>query len=70
MHCGALLMNMLCDLQLRLEDAVESEDFTEASRLKLLIAERMAYDTAGEFMNQLTVRDFNNFRFELFVLSK
>lgn len=46
---------LISSLKLRLEDAVESEDFTEASRLKLLIAERMAYDTAGEFMNQLTI---------------
>lgn len=45
---------LISSLKLRLEDAVESEDFEEAARLKLLIAERMAYDTAGEFMNQLT----------------
>lgn len=45
---------LISNLKLRLEDAVEIEDYEEAARLKLLISERMAYDTAGDFMNQLT----------------
>uniref|UniRef100_A0A0C9S9J0 TSA: Wollemia nobilis Ref_Wollemi_Transcript_7645_2142 transcribed RNA sequence n=1 Tax=Wollemia nobilis TaxID=56998 RepID=A0A0C9S9J0_9CONI len=44
---------MVSIIKLHLEDAVKHEDFEKAARLKRLIEERMAYDTASEVMDQL-----------------
>eukprot|EP00252_Welwitschia_mirabilis_P003142 TRINITY_DN13225_c0_g1_i1.p1 TRINITY_DN13225_c0_g1~~TRINITY_DN13225_c0_g1_i1.p1 ORF type:complete len:658 (+),score=131.31 TRINITY_DN13225_c0_g1_i1:351-2324(+) len=44
---------MLASLKVHLADAVKSEDYEEAAKLKLLIMEKMANDSAGKLMNKM-----------------
>jgi hypothetical protein len=62
-----LLTNTLLCKQLQLEEAVESEDFQEASRLKRAIAAAMEKDTIADVMAELKVRAdlLLNFKFEI-----